>query len=414
MQASYDASPESEHAEQTEVKLALTSSSENAGDTDWDGTWNSEIFHDANQLTKYRHYDPPVASPQEDQLEFSSLLNSWSHWPPSSFDDLMDSLHVFPLDNVLDIESLPQELPSFRHASPPLLPSTMVPHTISPRILALDSISSSENAQSNQRTSPKHLQFIPSRAEGLLNVKTTPPSMFRFLSTLHKQTAFAKKSQDIPKTYLNRGQVYKVTIRDTGGHEDPIGPGKYHTCLRIAFDDDDLRKIPSASWKLWKDRRGAQENVEKAVRFVNGSSDANEDPANVQLVQDHFDGFDFQWTGAECTIRLAFNILSTDFIASRGKKGTRLRLYAKTKQLPRPSLMLRLLEQETSYCIIYLFREHGAERKLAHEKTNAAKLIRKLQNQLDETDPDAPSKKRPSKIQCNGKPTKAMKPPNRL
>lgn len=222
-----------------------------------------------------------------------------------------------------------------------------------------------------------------------------PPSAekFRFHVTLNAPTAMIKHSEEIPVTYLNKGQAYSVSIIDTDTTM-PLVPGtRYRTFVRISFEDEQQRQRPATCWQLWKEGRGTNEAHQRggklqAVEYVEANQPAESDDkrTRVELDTASFDGFSVIWTpgvnGApECNIAVRFNFLSTDFSHSKGVKGIPVRLCAKTETLPIGSP--RSTEfSEVAYCKVKLFRDHGAERKLSNDVAHVKKTIDKLKQQI--------------------------------
>lgn len=223
---------------------------------------------------------------------------------------------------------------------------------------------------------------------------------FRWHVTLNAPTAMIKHADEVPVTYLNKGQAYSIAIVDTAPSPPQISsaPVKYRTYIRISFEDEQQRQRPAACWQLWKEGRGTNEAHQRggrlqAVEFVDptqvGGGDGSTRP-RVELESASFDGFAVTWTpGAsangvvECSVAVRFNFLSTDFSHSKGVKGIPVRLCAKTEQvgaqapgMPEPS------QPETCYCKVKLFRDHGAERKLSNDVTHVKKTIDKLKQQI--------------------------------
>ena len=84
------------------------------------------------------------------------------------------------------------------------------------------------------------------------------------------------------------------------------------------------------------------------------------------------DRFSVLWTGGssasvDCHIAIRFNFLSTDFSHSKGVKGIPSRLCAKTEVVSADSLHCSSQVPEVSFCEVKVFRDHGAERKLAND-----------------------------------------------
>jgi hypothetical protein len=226
-----------------------------------------------------------------------------------------------------------------------------------------------------------------------------PPSAekFRFHSTLNAPTAMIKQADEIPITYLNKGQAYSLSIVDTNANT-PIQPGtKYRTFVRVSFEDDQQRQKPGVCWSLWKEGRGTNEAHQRggklqAVEYVEAGQPAEGDDkrTRIELETSSFDGFSVIWTpglnGApEVNVAVRFNFLSTDFSHSKGVKGIPVRLCAKTSPFTSdPSLPAAdaNASPDICFCKVKLFRDHGAERKLANDVAHVKKSIDKLKQQI--------------------------------
>lgn len=198
-----------------------------------------------------------------------------------------------------------------------------------------------------------------------------------------------KRADEIPITYLNKGQAYTLNVVDTQ-IKQPTAPVRYRTFVRVSFEDEQQRQKPAACWQLWKEGRGTNEAHQRggrlqAVEYVeSGQTGGAEDPSKpkIELESASFDGFCVIWSppaGAlECPISVRFNFLSTDFSHSKGVKGIPVRLCAKTEaisEMPNP-------QSEVCYCKVKLFRDHGAERKLSNDVAHVKKTIDKLTQQV--------------------------------
>lgn len=201
-------------------------------------------------------------------------------------------------------------------------------------------------------------------------------------------------SDDVPITYLNKGQAYILNVVDTQAQPAQT-PRRYRTFVRVSFQDEQQRQKPAQCWQLWKEGRGTNEAHHRggrlqAVEYVPAThSTSHDDPSRPQfeLESSSFDGFCVLWTSAtgsvECPISVRFNFLSTDFSHSKGVKGIPVRLCAKTQLLDdgngnwsQPS------DAEVCYCMAKLFRDHGAERKLSNDVAHVKKTIEKLNQQI--------------------------------
>ncbi|KAJ5572928.1 CP2 transcription factor [Penicillium hetheringtonii] len=219
-------------------------------------------------------------------------------------------------------------------------------------------------------------------------------SKFRYHTILRASTAMINNSEDSPVSYLNKGQVYHLTVEDTNSTKVDSGSYQYQTFIRISFGEDQQRSDPAVFWQLWRSGRASNEfqknGQPKAVEY------AGQNNSLMQLENESLDGFSVTWTKnpvegiARCSIPIRFNFLSTDFTLSKGVKGMQVRLCAKTKQLWDTSPE----KNETSFCNVKLFRDHGAERKLSNDAVSLRKKMEKLKLQLKEPPPPEPMSKR--------------------
>jgi hypothetical protein len=224
-----------------------------------------------------------------------------------------------------------------------------------------------------------------------------PPNAekFRFHSTLNAPTAMVRHADEIPITYLNKGQAYSLSVVDTNGNV-PIQPGtKYRTFVRVSFEEEEQRQKPSVCWGLWKEGRGTNEAHQRggklqAVEYVEAGQppDTDDKRPRIEVESSSFDGFCVTWTpGAngspEINLAVRFNFLSTDFSHSKGVKGIPVRLCAKTSMVATDGLSNDTdMSPEVCFCKVKLFRDHGAERKLSNDIAHVKKSIDKLKQQL--------------------------------
>jgi hypothetical protein len=212
------------------------------------------------------------------------------------------------------------------------------------------------------------------------------------------------KSNEIPVSYLNKGQVYAISIIDSQQTQIRNITSKYRSYFRISFGDEQQRKQAAVSWKHWKEGRGMNEAHHRggrlqAVEFVgpdqNGSIGQSSAPP-VELQSTSFDGFCVTWSPVqsgtsslaqngmiECSVNVRFNFLSTDFSHSKGVKGIPFRLCVKTQLLSSHSVVSLIdTVAEICFCNIKIFRDHGAERKHSHDVAHIRKTISKLTQQI--------------------------------
>jgi len=233
---------------------------------------------------------------------------------------------------------------------------------------------------------------------------------FRFSTKLHASTAMVKRPDEIPVSYLNKRQVYMMSVVDTSSEVRNKELKRYRTSIRIAFDEDEQRRNAPECWRLWRDGRGIVEsggNPDKlraleygiiypmvltnvlepleartaAEKKLNGETELRLDESS-----SGFDRFSLVWTSTSTHPELYFSIrfcfLSTDFSHSKGVKGIPLRLVAKTELLGTgDSVFQSPLASELAYCKVQSFRDKGAERKLAYDRQQQQRTIDKLRQQ---------------------------------
>jgi hypothetical protein len=243
--------------------------------------------------------------------------------------------------------------------------------------------------------------FAPHSYQDNMAAAVAPPhptssQNFRYHVTLNAPTAMIKSSDEVPVTYLNKGQAYSISLVDTAPVQPSAAPVKYRTFIRISFEDEQQRQRPAACWQLWKEGRGTNEAHQRggrlqAVEFVDpsqvGGGEVQGRP-RVEVESSSFDGFAVTWTPVqnatpECSLAVRFNFLSTDFSHSKGVKGIPVRLCAKTELVSEIAGSPQTkLDGELCYCKVKLFRDHGAERKLSNDVAHVKKTIDKLKQQI--------------------------------
>ncbi|KAI9809645.1 MAG: hypothetical protein M1825_000077 [Sarcosagium campestre] len=221
---------------------------------------------------------------------------------------------------------------------------------------------------------------------------------FRFCATLSAPTAMIRHADEVPITYLNKGQTYSMSITDSAPPSNFLGPIRYRTFIRISFEDEQQRLRPAACWQLWKEGRGSNEAHQRggrlqAVEFVDPSTSSEDyaDRSRVQIETASFDGFSVTWSPSDdsakaCPIAVRFNFLSTDFSHSKGVKGIPVRLCAKTEMILPSSAQQTAAQPEVCFCKVKLFRDHGAERKLSNDIAHVKKTIEKLKQQISQAE----------------------------
>lgn len=239
---------------------------------------------------------------------------------------------------------------------------------------------------------------------------------FRFATTLHAATAMLRHPTDIPITYLNKRQAYTISVVDKSPAVQNGEMKQYRTTVRIAFDEEDQRRTAPGCWRLWKDGRGTLEsggNLDKLraidyepieTRAANEKKSNTSTSLEVEESTTSFDRFTVTWSSSSDTPTVYFCVrflfLSTDFSHSKGVKGVPVRLVAKTEYLglATDSAFQHSPASELAYCKIKLFRDKGAERKLANDRHHLERAIDKLKQQAQQltlgTSDGSPNKKK--------------------
>lgn len=266
--------------------------------------------------------------------------------------------------------------------------SPMRPNRSEDRMTSIDSALNSTTPTMNFQPGqlPQHMTLPPNAEK------------FRFHSTLNAPTAMVKNKDEIPITYLNKGQAYSLSVADTHAMM-PISPGtKFRTFVRVSFEDEEQRQKPGLCWSLWKEGRGANEAHQRggklqAVEYVEAGQPAEGDDkrTRVELETSSFDGFSVTWTPGslgvpEVNVAVRFNFLSTDFSHSKGVKGIPVRLCAKTTIVTDSAQTPANQDPEVCYCKVKLFRDHGAERKLSNDVAHVKKSIDKIKHQINQAE----------------------------
>ncbi|EEH20295.2 hypothetical protein PABG_02554 [Paracoccidioides brasiliensis Pb03] len=256
-----------------------------------------------------------------------------------------------------------------------------------------------ENSPINGMNGNNHMVLLSHGVDLMDNRPGPRGENFRFNVTLRAATAMVKDPDEVPTTYLNKGQAYTMTILDTAPLTSGTQPLKYRTFIRVSFEDDEQRSRPAGCWQLWKEGRGSNEAHHRdgkllAVEHVdpNQGGDGDIRQSQVHLETANFDGFSVIWSPSpatgnpSCSISVRFNFLSTDFSHSKGVKGIPVRLCAKTEVVPTSHVDAPLDRPEVCYCKVKLFRDHGAERKLSNDIAHVKKGIDRVKQQISQAE----------------------------
>ncbi|KAJ5325409.1 uncharacterized protein N7506_008511 [Penicillium brevicompactum] len=281
---------------------------------------------------------------------------------------LLDQFPVTPLhlpkadisNNSFDPQHFPQEP---QNAAFP--PSAFVHSTFADELIGEPGAQNYSNDVGIQGQSISQLVSPRANLSGNEIATAHDTSKFRYHVALNTPTAMVHDPNDPPITYLNKGQTYSLSITDL--KPPPLANGliKYRTSIHVSFEDKDQASRPNFCWQLWKDIRGQEshrkDGLLRAVELVDLDPGINR---RTQLERTSLDGFSIIWYAdptaqvSGCSIGVKFNFLSTDF--SR--------------------------DAELRFCLVKLFRDHGAERKMFTDVSQLKRAIEKRQKQAAENE----------------------------
>ncbi|KAJ2816834.1 hypothetical protein GGI24_005602, partial [Coemansia furcata] len=145
-------------------------------------------------------------------------------------------------------------------------------------------------------------------------------SNLHFECILEAPTAAAQRADESPLTYLNKGQLYGVSLVDKS-QTDTF----YSTTLRIAFHEDSHRRGAATYWNFWLNQQESPRSARAIELDKAGSTGV------VSAESKQFDRVTFQWYGRRgAKVMIRFNCLSTDFSRIKGVKGIPLRIHLDT------------------------------------------------------------------------------------
>ncbi|KAH0566299.1 hypothetical protein GP486_000299 [Trichoglossum hirsutum] len=290
---------------------------------------------------------------------------------------------------------------------PQLYPLDQFPHPSS----GTEAVGALEDDEDSEMWDASPVMVSPPQAEGLH--LSEPLKRFRFHATLNAPTAMVKRVDEIPVTYLNKGQPYSMTIVDTLQTTLGSAPVKYRTTIFISFDDPQQRRMPATCWRLWAEGRGASEahkhgGILRAIEYVEANQPKSMDTAS-ELESAAFNKFSVLWSpgsssSASCRLRVRFNFLSTDFSLSKGVKGMANRISAKTEFVDISPVHSFPEISETCFCKVKIFRDHGAERKITNDIKHVRRTIDRLNERMSSVEAGtmAPGKRRGSESAVSG------------
>ena len=164
----------------------------------------------------------------------------------------------------------------------------------------------------------------------------------------------------------------------------------YYTSVQVVFDTERQRQQPLSSWQSWEQAQNHDESSadgrSHAIEYLNPrEADHQGHVATLQVV--HSDGFSLTWSADQAdkgalSIPFRLNFRSTDFSHCKGVIGAAMRLCSRTEEMSTNAAEFPRTDLAMSFCRIKTFRSHGAERKNVNDKIIAEKRMRRLKQQL--------------------------------
>ncbi|KAJ3598180.1 hypothetical protein NHX12_001692 [Muraenolepis orangiensis] len=219
------------------------------------------------------------------------------------------------------------------------------------------------------------------------------PTVSSFQYTLEAGMSLRQRQGEGPMVYLNRGQFYAVTLRQTGlgsclrqprgkarpsgqslpppgpaarGRHGALGGGELpqqsivQSVIMVVFGEDKCRDEQLNNWKYWHSR---QHTAKQRVLDIADYKESFNTIGNVEEIA--YNAVSFTWDlTEEAKVFISVNSLSTDFSPQKGVKGTPLRIQIDTYSYQCSSS--RPIHRASAH--IKVFCDKGAERKIRDEE----------------------------------------------
>ncbi|XP_065144472.1 grainyhead-like protein 1 homolog isoform X3 [Paramisgurnus dabryanus] len=182
-----------------------------------------------------------------------------------------------------------------------------------------------------------------------------------FEYTLEASKSLRQKSGDGTMTYLNKGQFYPITLRETDNGKLLHGPiCKVRSVVMVVFGEEKSRDDQLKHWKYWHSR---QHTAKQRCIDIADYKESFNTISNIEEIS--YNAISFTWDiNEEAKIFISVNCLSTDFSSQKGVKGLPLNLqidtYSYNNRSNKPI--------HRAYCQIKVFCDKGAERKIRDEE----------------------------------------------
>nr|XP_021322792.1 grainyhead-like protein 1 homolog isoform X2 [Danio rerio] len=178
---------------------------------------------------------------------------------------------------------------------------------------------------------------------------------------LEASKSLRQKSGDGTMTYLNKGQFYPITLRETDNGKLLQGPiCKVRSVVMVVFGEEKSRDDQLKHWKYWHSR---QHTAKQRCIDIADYKESFNTISNIEEIS--YNAISFTWDiSEEAKIFISVNCLSTDFSSQKGVKGLPLNIqidtYSYNNRSNKPI--------HRAYCQIKVFCDKGAERKIRDEE----------------------------------------------
>ncbi|XP_051780881.1 grainyhead-like protein 1 homolog isoform X3 [Erpetoichthys calabaricus] len=187
-----------------------------------------------------------------------------------------------------------------------------------------------------------------------------------FEYTLEASKSLRQKPGDGTMTYLNKGQFYPITLKETGNNKGMLHTiSKVRSVAMVVFGEEKCREDQLRHWKYWHSR---QHTAKQRCIDIADYKESFNTISNIEEIA--YNAISFTWDiNDEAKIFVSVNCLSTDFSSQKGVKGLPLNLqidtYSYNNRSNKPI--------HRAYCQIKVFCDKGAERKIRDEERKQSK-----------------------------------------
>ncbi|KAL4629977.1 hypothetical protein GN956_G17225 [Arapaima gigas] len=219
----------------------------------------------------------------------------------------------------------------------------------------------------NQRSSPEvsydeeQEKYCPSTVLAADGFVYDQPLVDTFQYTLEATKSLRQKQGEGPMIYLNKGQFYAVTLRETGANKCLRHPiSKVRSVIMVVFSEDKNRDEQLKYWKYWHSR---QHTAKQRVLDIADYKESFNTIGNIEEIA--YNAVSFTWdVNEEAKIFITVNCLSTDFSSQKGVKGLPLMIQIDTYSYNNHSNK----PLHRAFSQIKVFCDKGAERKIRDEQ----------------------------------------------